>query len=68
MITILVHYNNVLINKIYCDKYMDDGALKTLRLSRDNELITSFPLRRIDKFELINSKYKEYYLNIVGVD
>lgn len=60
-----VHYNNCKINSIYCDRFDEQPTLKTMRFFLKDELITSFPLRRIEKFELKN-EYNEYYLNIVG--
>lgn len=66
--TVFVHYNGIFINRVYCDKINDEGSAKTLRLSRNDELITSFSLRRIESFKKIDNDYQEYYLNIVGTD
>lgn len=60
-----VHYNNSKINTIYCDRFDKQLTSKTMRFFLKDELITSFALRRIEKFELKN-EYNEYYLNIIG--
>jgi hypothetical protein len=62
MITVKVFYKNIPITNIYCDEYKDGGSLGTLRLSKDKELICSFPLMNIESFRLCNKQYDEYEL------